>query len=133
MAPGGVKLVFDEQFSHRQVEFVAHESRLGAIKHTRKMTWNGMPDKVWIPLACQAGFVIVTGDRNDRTREYTVEDLKRMGARVILVGPFWDHMTGWQKAKWLVLSIERIVEIALGMSDGSVILLKDKHCKIRDL
>jgi hypothetical protein len=85
MASGGVGLVFDENFSRRQVGFVDRESRLGTIRHVRDLSWSGKPDRVWIPLAVSAGFVIVTGDRNDKTREYTVEDLKALGARVILV------------------------------------------------
>lgn len=38
MAPGRLKLVFDENFSHLQVAFVSRESALGEIVHTRPLT-----------------------------------------------------------------------------------------------
>ena len=133
MATGGLKLVFDEQFSHRQVEFVARESRLADLRHTRRMRWSGTPDKVWVPKAVQLGFVIVSADRNERTRGFTVADLKSMDARVILIGDFWNHWGRWDKAKWLVLRIEKIVEIAAGMTGGSAVLIVNRYCKARDL
>lgn len=135
MAAGGVKLrlVFDENFSHQQVEFVHRESQLGDLTHTRKTGWSGMRDREWIPLAIRANFVIVTGDRNDRTREYTVEDLKGLGAQIIFVGPFWDHLNRWEKAKWLCASIDRIVFIAQEIPPGSARLLVDRFCHVRAL
>ncbi len=133
METGSVKLLFDENFSHNHVRFVHNESGLGVLSHTRLLKFSGLPDKDWIPLAVAAGFIIVTGDRNDKTREFTVQDLKDMGARVILVGPFWDHQNRWAKAKWLVAAIERIVNVASTMPAGSVRLLVDKHVKVREL
>ena len=65
-----------------------------------------------IPLAVQQDFVIVSGDRNDRTRGYKVADLKRMRARVLLVGEFFDHLDRWSKAKWMVARAERLVDLA---------------------
>src|SRR5438874_1754898 len=98
MAAGGLKVLFDENFSQHHVRFVNTESGLGYFTHSRPMSWSGMPDRDWIPRAIDLGFVIVTGDRNEKTRTYTIGDLKAMGARVILVGGFWDHMGRWDKA-----------------------------------
>lgn len=86
-----------------------------------------------MPLAIEGGFVIVTGDRNDKTRGYTVQDLKQMGARVIFVSGFWDHLDRWEKAKRLVQSIEHIYALASEMSTGSAKLLVDRHTQVRDL
>lgn len=133
MATGRVKLVFDENFSHHQVGFVHSESGLGEIQHTRRMTWSGMHDVDWIPLAIEGGFIIVTGDRNDKTRGYTIHDLKTMGARIVLVGAFWANWGRWDKAKWLVGSIDKIVRVASELSDGEAKLLVDKHCRVRTL
>lgn len=123
MAAGGLKLLFDENISHRHVEFLASESRLTHFQHMRRIGWSGKKDIEWMPLAVHQGFTIVTWDRNDRTREYTVADLKAMGARVMLIGEFFDHMTGWEKAKWLVTRIERMVKFAESMGDGTVCLV----------
>lgn len=133
MAARRVKLLFDENFSHRHVAFVNHESGLGEIVHTRKAGFNSTQDRVWIPQAVRSGFVIITGDRNEKTREYTVADLKAMRAKVILVGPFWDHLGAWDKAKWLVGAIEDIHAIALGMGPSTINFLSDKNCKVRSL
>ena len=123
MAAGGVRLLFDEHFSHLLVEFVRRESRLAQMDHVRSRGWNGTEDTVWILLAVDSGSVIITADRNEVTRRMTVADLKRLGATVILVGPFWDHIDVWQRARWLVNSIERIVDLASSMEPGSVRLI----------
>jgi hypothetical protein len=123
MAASSLKLLFDENFSHKQVGFVANESRLAPMQHMRKIGWSGRPDPEWIPLAVQQGFVIISGDRNDKTRGYTVADLKAMHARVLLVGEFFDHMSGWDKAKWLVAQVERLVDLAGKLPKGAVTLV----------
>ena len=123
MATGSLKLLFDEHFSHLHVTFVNQQSRLAHMQHMRPIGWSGQPDTQWIPLAVRQGFVIVMGARNERTRGFTTTDLKAMDARVVLVGPFWDHMNRWERAKWLVASIERITEIASALPPGSVELI----------
>jgi hypothetical protein len=128
-----MRLVFDEHFSHKHVAFVHHEARLGTLHHVRSAGWSGTPDKDWIPLAINAGFIIVSGDRNDTTREFTVADLKLMNAQVILIGRFWDNLSRWERAKWLVATIDRICYVASTMTPGMVKLLVDKHGKTRDL
>ncbi|HTQ08586.1 MAG TPA: DUF5615 family PIN-like protein [Fimbriimonadaceae bacterium] len=125
-----VKLLFDEMFSHRQIEFVATESRLAEMQHVRRIGWSGQPDTIWIPRAVQKGFVILTGDRNEKTRGYTAADLKQMNARVLLFCQFWDHMTGWERAKWLVARIERLTGLASELAPGSVSLV-DRACGAR--
>lgn len=127
-----VKLLFDENISQRLVEFINRESGLAQMAHIRQRGWSGLPDAQWIPTATRSGFVIITGDRNETTRGYTVEDLKAMGARVILLSSFWDHLNRWQRAKWLVNHIEQLVDIAQAMSDGTVYLV-NKRGKSRPL
>src|SRR5687768_3704293 len=111
-------------FSQNHVKFVNRESGLCQMAHIRTQGWSGMKDQLWIPRATETGHVIITNDRNDRTREYTVEDLKSMGARVILTGPWFDHLGAWDRAKWLVARIDRICQIAEELAPGSVVLLK---------
>ena len=73
--------------------------------------------------AVAEGFVIVTADRNERTREITVEEFRRMGARVLLFGSFWNHRGRWAQAKWLVARLERLIDTANGMSAGDVLIV----------
>ena len=126
MSEGGLTLVFDEQFSHKQIGFLAAESRgthSVRLIHVRQRGWSSKPDAVWMPQAVGEGFVIVTADRNARTREITVEEFRRMGARVLLVGSFWDHRGRWAQAKWLVARLERLIGTATGMGAGDVLLV----------
>jgi len=125
-----VRLLFDENISKRLVEFVNSESGLAQMAHIRQHGWSGLPDAQWIPVATERDFVIITGDRNERTRGYTVADLKAMGVRVLLLGQFWDHMNRWERAKWLVKYIERLVRIAESMPAGTVYLVS-KQAKPR--
>ncbi|MCS6919473.1 MAG: DUF5615 family PIN-like protein [Fimbriimonadales bacterium] len=127
-----LKLLFDENISQRLVEFVNRESNLAQMAHLRQRGWSGLTDAQWIQTATQAGFVIVTGDRNERTRGYTIVELKAIGARVILLGQFWDHLGRWERAKWLVKSIERLVALAESMPKDTVYLI-NKQAKARAL
>lgn len=126
------KLLFDENISQRLVEFINREARLAQMAHIRQRGWSGLPDSDWISKATEAGFVIITGDRNERTRGYTVADLKVMAARVILLGQFWDHLNRWERAKWLVKHVERLVALAASMPQGTVYLV-NKQAKSRAL
>lgn len=126
------KILFDENISQKLVEFINRESRLAQMAHIRQRGWSGLPDADWIPKATQAGFVIITGDRNERTRGYTVSDLKKMGARVILLGEFWDHLSRWERTKWLIKYIEPLVTLAVSMPQGRVYLV-NKRAKARML
>lgn len=83
-------------------------------------------------MATNSGFVIITGDRNEITRGYTVGDLKGMGARVLLLGKFWDHLSRWERAKWLVQRIETLVATASQMPGGTVYLVS-KSGRVRPL
>jgi hypothetical protein len=118
-----MRLLFDENFSHWQVEFVRREWALAEMEHMRTIGWSGKTDREWIPWAVERGFVVVTGDRNEKTRGYAVGDLKLLQARFVLMGAFWDHMTRWGKAKWLVGNIEHIANVASNLEPGSVVLL----------
>ncbi len=101
-------ILFDENISHHLVEFLHHAGAPGSVQHVRKLKWNGKPDIEWMTLAVNAGFGIISADRNDRTRGLAAEDLKKLGARVLLLGGFWDDLRIWEKAKWLVAKWERI-------------------------
>ena len=118
-----MKLLFDEMVSHHVVKFLGAQSRLGEMKHVRDMNLAGEPDHEWIPIISERGFILISSDRNDATRGLTVQDMKVIGARAILIGSHFDHMTGWQRAKWLVNSIESMVLLAASMPSGSVVLL----------
>lgn len=120
MAAVGIKLLFDENFSHKLIEFVANESRLIPANHVRKLKWNGLPDETWMPLAIQSAFVIITADRNEKTRTISVSDFKSLGAKVIYVGSFWDHLGRWDKAKWLVRYWETMVALSVSLNAGEV-------------
>lgn len=76
--------------------------------------------------------MIVTGDRNERTRGYTTADLKRLGARVILLGQFWDRLSRWERTKCLVLHIEKLAAAVNGMQSGQVCLI-NKRCRERQI
>lgn len=130
-----MKLLFDENLSRRHVQFLASESRLTLaveLQHILTLGWSGTPDHECIPRAVNAGFCIVTGDRNATTRGYTVADLKTMRARVLLLGPFFDHLNRWQRAKWLVARFEALIDSARKLEEGSVTMV-DRSGKGRAL
>jgi hypothetical protein len=116
-------VVFDENVSHRLVELLAKCGAPGTVQHTRKLGWNGMEDLDWIKLSIKAGFLIISADRNARTRGLSADELKSLGARVLLLGPFWDALNIWEKTKWLVSRWDRLHAVVLGMPMGSCLVV----------
>lgn len=123
MPASGVKLVFDEHFSTKLISFVASQYGLAHIQHVRSLGWSGKPDHEWMPLAIKAGFVIITADRNERTRGVTAADFRAMGARVIFFGEWWSHMSRWELAKWLVANLEMLTKDAAKLRAGACLLM----------
>jgi|SRR5579862_243977 len=116
-------IVFDENVSHHLVELLAKCGAPGTLQHTRKLGWNGMDDLKWMPLAIKAGFPIVSADRNDLTRGLSAGDLKQLGARVMLLGPFWDRLGIWEKTKWLVAKWDRLQAAVTTQPAGSCLVV----------
>lgn len=126
MPESRLTLVFDEHFSHKQIGFIADQSRgthEARLIHVRQRGWSKTLDAVWMPEAIQEGFVIVTADRNERTRGITVREFQRRGARVFLLGAFWNHRSCWDQAKWLVGRADRLIGLAGAMDAGEVRLV----------
>jgi hypothetical protein len=48
------------------------------------------------------------------------------GVREIRLGKFFDHINGWERAKWIVNKIESIAEHAAAMQPGSVSLWRKR-------
>jgi hypothetical protein len=116
-------VLFDENFSHHLIELMARCGAPGDLQHTRKVGWNGKPDSEWIQLAARNGWVICSADRNDRTRQLTVADLKRMGVRLVLIGAFWDHLGIWEKTCWLVSHWTGLNDRIHAIQTGSCLLV----------
>lgn len=127
-----MRIVFDENISHRLVDLLAKCGAPGKFAHTRTHGWNGLPDLEWMTHAIRADFIIVTADRNDRTRELAAEDFKAMQARVLLLGPFWDHLSIWEKTKWFVAGWDRLHARLSQLPEGSCVLV-DKAFRLRSL
>lgn len=126
-----MKVVFDENISHHCVELMAKCGAPGEIQHTRKTGWNRTEDSVWMPIAVSAGFAIITSDRNERTSKMTAEGFRAMNAKVVLLGPFWDHLLIWDKTKWLVSRLDRIHASLEALPPGSCCIV-DKSGKLSD-
>jgi predicted nuclease of predicted toxin-antitoxin system len=121
-------IVFDEHFSHHLTEFLHKAGAPGDIQHVRKLKWNGMPDEEWMRLAIGAGFTILSADRNEATRGLRVGDFKTLGARVVLLSSFWDHLGVWEKSKWLVKHWDALSDLCASLEAGSCVLV-DKRGK----
>ncbi|MDX2064630.1 MAG: DUF5615 family PIN-like protein [Fimbriimonadaceae bacterium] len=115
-------LLFDENISPVLVDFLAKCGAPTKLQHLRKLGWSGKPDADWIPRAIENGWVIVTADRNDATRGFAVAQLKALGVRMVWLGPFWDHLGRWEKAKWLVNHVEPIADATM-LAEASTVLL----------
>lgn len=55
-----------------------------------------------------------------------------MKAKVIILEQFFDHMKGWDKAKWLVNNIEKLVAFSESLMPGSVSAL-DRNGSAKEL
>lgn len=100
------------------------------FQHVRKVGWSGWEDEKWMRIAIGKGWVISTIDRNEKTRGLTNAGAKESGARIILFGPFFDHLKGWDRAKFLVKYAETVHSLAESLPSGQVVLI-DSRCKTK--
>lgn len=121
--------VFDEHISHHLVEFLHRARAPGAVQHVRKLRWNGKPDHEWMTMAITAGFAIITADRNERTRGLTAADLTNMGAKVLMLGRFWNDLSIWEQSKWLVANWDRVHDVLESLAGPSCVVI-DRRCKV---
>jgi hypothetical protein len=84
---------------------------------------SGLPDIEWIPVAAQKEWVIVTADRNARTRGLSHDDLAAIGARMIYFAEFFDHMRSWERAKFLVRTMDSLVHRAARLARGHALVM----------
>lgn len=131
MPSGGVTIVFDENISHKMVQVVSSCS-ICRVTSTKNQGWNAAEDDVWMPRAAQMRMVVLTCDRNERSRETKVADFREMGARVIFLGAFFASLDRWGRIKWLVRNWERIAGKAAEMPEGTCSLIGNSG-RIKDI
>lgn len=130
MPPGGLKFILDEHVSPKLASLL-RTADLAEVTTVKDRGWNGTPDKDWIPRAVAGGSIIVTGDRNEKTREVRVEDFAAMNANVFFLGGFFGELGIWEQIKWFVANWEAICKKAAELRPGEcVVVFKNGKMKL---
>jgi hypothetical protein len=131
-----VRILFDENLSHRHAEFLQREygRRFECeIAHVRNLGLSGVPEATFLEQVTREGWVFVTYDRDPNTRGHTIAQRKSFGVKEILLGRFFDHMNGWERAKWLVNNIESIAGYAATIQPGTIVLWRKRDALPKSL
>ena len=63
--------------------------------------------------------VFITFDKRQRTRPLEVRALRKSGITALFFGPFWDGMSFWKQAEWLIRRWPLIRGFAQGVAMGT--------------
>ncbi|MEX2187271.1 MAG: DUF5615 family PIN-like protein [Pirellulales bacterium] len=66
-----------------------------------------------------SGYVFITTDARQATRDYEAKALKESGITALFFGKFWSRRTLWQQAVWLISRWERIDHFASSVQVGT--------------
>jgi hypothetical protein len=66
-----------------------------------------------------SGFVFITGDRKQRSRQREAAAIKEAGITSLWLGPFWSKKTFMEQAKWIINRWERIDQFAQSVVVGT--------------
>ncbi len=72
-----------------------------------------------------SGFVFVTCDDRQKTREGEARALKDSGLTALWLGPFWDKKQFWDQAKWIINRWPTIDGYIKGVAPGTCSEVKE--------
>lgn len=72
-----------------------------------------------------SGYVFVTCDGRQTTREQEAQGLKEAGLTAIWFGPFWSKKGFWDQARWIINRWEKIDGYVKGVSTGTCSEVKE--------
>jgi len=74
-------------------------------------------------MAIEDGSIIVTCDRNERTRGVRVEDFQSLRGSAFFIGSFFTDLGIWEQVKWLVRHWDTFCEKALELAPGDCVMV----------
>lgn len=66
-----------------------------------------------------SGFVFVTSDERQKTKQHEALAFKEAGITALWLGLFWSKMGFWQQAKWIVNKWDKIDGFVSGVAVGT--------------
>src|SRR5262249_42795727 len=66
-----------------------------------------------------SGYVFITCDDRQKTREAEAKALRDSGLTALWLGPFWSKKVFWDQAKWIITRWPRIEGYVKGVAQGT--------------
>lgn len=132
MAQSSVKILTDENISPRLAQILYEVGHKSAYQFDRQFPSNkGVQDEYYLPEATKRNFVVLSCDRNMKTRPVVARFLAEGTARVIFLPSFFAQGAGGRlrdQLMWMLKYWPKIETIAETMQPGDIINL-DRYCR----
>jgi hypothetical protein len=76
-------------------------------------------DYDFLPRLREKGFVYVTADDRQKTREREARAIREAGITALWLGPFWDRLDFWGQAKWIINRWQMVDGYVQGVATGT--------------
>lgn len=73
----------------------------------------------------ESGYVFITADKSQKSREYEARALIQSGVSALFLGAFWSKKTFWDQAVWLISKWKRIEAFAGSVEVGTCADVKE--------
>lgn len=113
-----MKYFFDNCISHRYARMLAAIVEYEVVALIEKFPPD-VPDAVFLPQLRHEGFVYVTTDRHQKSREREARAIKEANITALWFGPFWSRMGFWDQAAWIITRWPKIDGYVRGVATGT--------------
>lgn len=119
-----MKYFFDNCISYRYAKMLAALEEFEVVA-LRDMFAPNIEDVDLFPALKGSGFVFVTSDDRQKTREGEAKALRESGLTALWLGPFWSKKQFWDQARWIINRWPVIDGYVKGVAEGTCAQVKE--------
>jgi hypothetical protein len=113
-----VKYFFDNCISYRYANMLAALEEFEVVALRDKYPPDIEDVELFKALA-GSGYVFITCDDRQKTREAEAKALRSSGLTALWLGPFWNKKSFWDQARWIINRWETIDGYVRGVAPGT--------------
>ena len=119
-----MKYFFDNCVSYRLARMLNALEEFEVVA-LRDIFPEDMDDDIVFQKLRDSGFVFVTSDNRQKTREGEASSLRASGLTALFLGQFWSKKSFWEQAKWIINRWQTIDGYVRGVSPGTCADVKE--------
>jgi len=119
-----VKYFFDNCISYRYARMLSALEEYEVVA-LRERYAEDIDDVELFQALAGSGYVFVTTDDRQKTRECEAAAIRDSGLTALWLGPFWAKKTFWDQAKWIIYRWPIIDGYVKGVAQGTCAEVKE--------